>query len=99
MTYTTSDRSDPNIDTPSGPGQQNKAYIVLSEAERAKGFVRPVRREYVHETCHTRTFMGLAIAETYARDPRYYGATWCCHCKEHLPVSEFRWLDGSVLGS
>lgn len=33
----------------SGPraGQQ-KAYVVLSEEERAKGFVRPVRRSYVH---------------------------------------------------
>jgi hypothetical protein len=25
-----------------------KAYIVLSSEERAKGFVRPVRRSYVH---------------------------------------------------
>ena len=25
-----------------------KAYVVLTEAERAKGFVRPVRRTYVH---------------------------------------------------
>ena len=33
----------------SGPraGQQ-KAYVVLSDEERAKGFVRPVRRSYVH---------------------------------------------------
>jgi hypothetical protein len=27
---------------------QQKGYVVLTEAERAKGFVRPVRREYVH---------------------------------------------------
>lgn len=27
---------------------QQKAYVVLSEAERAKGFVRPVRRSYRH---------------------------------------------------
>jgi hypothetical protein len=27
---------------------QQKAYVVLTEAERAKGFVRPVRRSYKH---------------------------------------------------
>ena len=27
---------------------QQKGYVVLSDEERAKGFVRPVRREYVH---------------------------------------------------
>jgi hypothetical protein len=30
------------------PVPQNKCYLVLSDAERAKGFVRPVRRSYVH---------------------------------------------------
>lgn len=25
-----------------------KGYVVLSDAERAKGFIRPVRRAYVH---------------------------------------------------
>ncbi len=28
-----------------------KAYVVLSEAERARGFVRPVRDAYRHLTC------------------------------------------------
>ncbi len=27
---------------------QQRAYVVLSEEERAKGFVRPLRRSYVH---------------------------------------------------
>lgn len=27
---------------------QQKAYVVLTEEERAKGFVRPVRNAYVH---------------------------------------------------
>lgn len=100
MTYTTPDRKDPNINTPAGEGQQNKAYIVLSDDELAKGYTRPVRREYLHTVCSTRTFMPVKCAETYARDPNFYSATWCCHCKQHLPVSEFRWVgDGSVLGS
>jgi hypothetical protein len=100
MTYTTSDRDDPNINQPSAPGEQNKAYIVLSDDDLAKGYVRPVRREYIHDRCHTRTFMPVKCAETYARDPKFYSATWCCHCKDHLPVSEFRWVDDqTVLGS
>ena len=30
------------------PVRQHDTYLVLSEAERAKGFVRPVRHGYVH---------------------------------------------------
>lgn len=30
------------------PNGQQEGYVVLSEEERAKGFVRPVRRSYVH---------------------------------------------------
>lgn len=79
---------------------QHRDYWVLPEEERAKGFVRPVRNSYVHKTCGTETRMGQAISETYARDPKYYGATFCCHCGKHLPVSEFTWLpDGSPVGS
>lgn len=132
---------------------QNKAYLVLSEEERAKGFVRPVRQSYIHVGrkpahplrelnekekemfgdeydffeeypegcderikqptargrywkqselnggCGTRTTMGLSLAETYAREPKFYGATFCCGCNTHLPVDEFVWDDGSVVGS
>ena len=39
--------------------------------------------------CDSNTTMGRAIAETYARDPTFYGATYCCHCCDHLPVGEF----------
>lgn len=47
---------------------QQECYLVLSEEERAKGFVRPVRSSYVHRQCGAATTMGLALAETYARD-------------------------------
>ena len=121
---------------------QQKGYVVLSTEERAKGFVRPVRRSYVHvgkkptyplrdltddekqrfaqfgyakfETypegeghlgrfwtakelaggCGTRTTMAQPIAETYATNPTFYGATFCCGCMKHLPVAEFVW-DGT----
>lgn len=82
------------------PVPQNAVYLVLSEEERAKGFVRPVRRSYVHVGCGTVTTMGRALAETYARDPSFYGSTYCVHCSMHKPVAEFRW-DGTdeVVGS
>lgn len=70
------------------------SYWVLSESERAKGFVRPVRRSYLHSSCGTVTTMGRALAETYARDPHFYGATYCARCCSHFPVGEageFTW--------
>lgn len=154
MTGVTHDRSDPGLAQIEPSGMQ-KTYLVLSEAERAKGFVRPVRDSYVHvgiagpqypvrdltpeeaamfaqvkyvkyETypqpnpegssalgrfwtrdemdkigkgCGTRTTMGQALSETYARQPNFYGATFCCGCGTHLPVGkhgEFVW-DGTDL--
>lgn len=79
----------------------HKDYWVLSPEERAKGFVRPVRDTYVHKACGVATKMGRALAETYARDPKFYGATFCVgsRCKTHFPVDQFTWDDGSVVGS
>lgn len=81
---------------------QQKAYVVLSEEERSRGYVRPVRRSYVHQKCGSLTTMGLAIAQTYAREPKFYCATFCCACRDHFPVGEdgeFVWEDGSKVGS
>lgn len=78
-----------------GTGQQ-KGYVVLSDAERAKGFVRPVRRTYRHLKCDTTTTMGQSLAETYARDPAFYSGTFCVSCRAHFPVGadgEFVWSD------
>jgi hypothetical protein len=94
------------IDKESVP--QNKKYLILSNEERNKGFIRPVRETYIHvgknpkmsgivlirpdeNACGTRTTMALAIAETYARNPKFYGSTYCCSCQKHLSVSEFIW--------
>lgn len=155
MTGVTDDPNHPGIKR-GGPDEkpvrQHDAYLVLSEAERAKGFVRPVRRSYVHvgiagpkypvrdltadeierfgtefakyeeypkpnpdgssavgrfwerseldavgKGCRTRTTMGQALAETYAREPGFYGSTYCCECSRHLKVGrdgEFVW-DGT----
>lgn len=98
---TTENPNDPRlghgIDTE--PSGMNAAYLVLSEAERAAGYVRPLRRTYIHETCGVATTMSHAIAATYAVNPTFYGATYCVGCRMHPPVGEFRWDDGSVVGS
>ena len=131
------------------PVQQAPVYLALSEEERAKGFVRPVRISYIHvglaepdlpledisdemltakpwlantpyvkwqptpvhptsagrywtqeevdkigKGCRTVTTMNRVLAETYAREPGFYGATYCVGCSMHLPVDEFVW-DGT----
>ncbi len=148
MSYTT-DPKDPELGhgVDENPVPQHSKYLILSEEERAKGFVRPVRSSYRHvgkkgpkyplvdlteeqkerykefnyvkyekypeeespvigkywtqemldkvgKGCQTVTTMGYALAETYAREPRFYGSTYCCGCMKHLPVGrsgEFVW--------
>ena len=84
------------------PDGMQKGYIVLSDAERARGFVRPVRRTYVHQKCGVATTMGQSLAETYARDPKFYSGAFCVGCSAHFPVGaagEFVWDDGSKVGT
>jgi hypothetical protein len=80
------------------PDGQQEGYVVLSPEERAKGFVRPVRHKYIHLKCGVVTRMGDALAETYARDPKFYSGTFCVSCRAHFPVGpdgEFVWDDGT----
>lgn len=95
----TDDPNDPRLTrgADTAPVPQADAYLVLSEQERAAGFVRPVRRSYVHTTCGVATTMGQAIAETYARDPGFYdfgflgfepwGEPRCESCRQPWRVS------------
>jgi hypothetical protein len=77
-----------------------KGYVILSAEERAKGFVRPVRRTYTHKPCRTDTTMGVALAETYARDPQFYTGTFCVSCRTHYPLDQFVWKDTEeIVGS
>lgn len=79
------------------PSGMQRDYIVLSDDERAKGFVRAVRYSYLHTKCGTVTTMGAKLAETYARDPGFYSGTFCAKCRSHFPVGpdgEFTW-DGT----
>lgn len=85
------EEADLTIDPATG---QQKDYIVLSAEERAKGFVRPVRKSYVHGVCGGTTTMGQGLAETYARNPAFYAGTFCATCKAHFPVGaegQFTW--------
>lgn len=100
MSRITSDPSDPELTHGADPVgtevPQAPVYLVLSDEERALGFVRPVRRSYWHETCGAITTMSQAIAETYARQPTFYGSTYCTTCRQHRlvgPTGEFRWVE------
>lgn len=98
---TTDDPENPDLHVIDETGMQ-KAYLVLSDAERAKGFVRPFRTTYTHTRCGASTTMGGPIAETYARDPYFYGGTFCSSCRAHYPVGEngeFLWNDGTKVGT
>jgi hypothetical protein len=98
MAGTTTDPNDPDLTrgADSEPVPQAKKYLVMP----GQGdFVRPVRRSYIHQVpgCGALTTMSLVIAETYARNPDFYGSTYCVGCKMHRPVGadgEFVW-DGS----
>jgi hypothetical protein len=78
---------------------QQRAYLVLSDEELAKGFVRPVRESYRHVLCRQKTTMSLKLAETYARDPTFYGGTFCAFCGKHFNLlnkdglPNFKWTD------
>ncbi len=87
----TTDRTDPRLGrgVDHEPVPQHDVYLVAEEREP---FVRPVRRSYVHATslggCGAVTTMGVAIAETYAKNPTFYGSTYCVGCRMHRPVGE-----------
>jgi hypothetical protein len=79
------------------PDGMQKAYVVLSEEERKKGYVKPLRKSYVHDKCGVLTTMHHAIAETYARNPNFYSGTFCVGCSSHYPLREFKWEDGEPM--
>jgi len=79
------------------PVAQQTAYLVLPDEELARGFVQPVRTSYRHKTCGQITSLGLTLAETYARDPWFYGGTFCVACSMHRVLTEFVWMDGTPM--
>ena len=78
--------------TPEQHKQYDKyGYVKWEKWPEEKGLGRYWTKEQLESGCNTVTTMGLALAETYARDPEFYGATFCCHCQKHLPLEEFVW--------
>ncbi len=48
-------------------------------------------REELESGCNSETWMARDLAETYARDPKFYGGTFCAVCRKHRPLDEFVW--------
>lgn len=102
MTITT-DPNDPRLQKYRGKGHdtepvdQQEVYLALSEDERAKGYLKPLRDTYIHNKCGVSTRMPMATAETYARDPWFYGGTYCVGCRMHRDLEEFAWTDGEPM--
>ncbi len=81
-----------------GKIKENGQYENYPDSTEGE-YVAPVRNSYVHDKCGVKTIMATRFAETYARNPKYYGATFCCGCSAHLPVSQFKWaVDGVTMG-
>lgn len=103
--HLTTDPRDPRLDKYRGRGSdygktdQHDVYLVLPDTDDDTKLVRPVRQSYTHTTCQGVTTMALAIARTFSQDPKFYTHTFCTKCSQHKPVSEFRWLDGTAVGS
>lgn len=71
--------------------------IITDGRERAD---QPHGYEHRVGGCGVVTRMGRALSETYARDPKFYGATFCVQCNAHYPVGDFVWTaDGEPVGS
>jgi len=69
---------------------QYQNYPTVDEGE----FVQEPRETYIHEDCGTATTMTGDLPESVARDPTYYGKTFCAGCGKHVPVEEVEWKDG-----
>lgn len=95
----TTNPNDPNLGHGSDNVRvvQNKKYLVLPDNDGIdpltleSNFVRPIRNKYIHTKCGGETKMGDKIAETYAKNPKFYGSTYCVYCQMHKPVGEFLW--------
>ena len=59
----------------------------------------PAKHGRTGDGCGVETRMATSIAETFARDPGFYSAGFCCGCNRHVPNAELVWEDGTVVGS
>lgn len=73
------------------PDRRPGEPIADLSTDEARGFVRPLRRLYVHEVCGTTSRIPTDLAETFARNPAAYERAWCDECDQLCPVGEFVW--------
>lgn len=69
-------------------------YVPYPSAADGKSLGKFFTRSQVARAgrrCGSVTTMGQTIAETYARNPNFYGGTFCCACGAHFPLNEFTW--------
>lgn len=69
-------------------------FHMLTELDKARGYVRPLRYIYTHLGCGAQQHMSLKVAEAYAREPTRQQRLYCLHCDEHFNVGakgEFVW--------
>lgn len=59
-----------------------------SDSPRTGRYWRQVELDAVGKGCGSLTIMPMPIAETYAREPGFYGRTFCAGCRQYLPVGE-----------
>jgi hypothetical protein len=71
---------------------QHEHHPINTEGE----YVAPIRRTYIHK-CGAATTIGTKIAETYAKNPKYYGRTFCTGCRDYFPVKQFHWDHTMIL--
>lgn len=69
------------------PDGQHERHPTNTDGE----YVAPVRTKYIHSKCGVETVVGSVIAETYAKNPTFYGRTFCVGCHDYFPISEFNW--------
>jgi hypothetical protein len=96
-TTITDDKDDPDLGIVTSRAGQYKKYLVLTKEEISKGYIRPLRRTYFHVECQSKTKMAIKIAQTFARNPTFYDATYCYKCQLHKPLREFLWVEGDKI--
>ena len=79
---------EPQIKPPIIP---QKTKDMITDTEKARGFVRPIRSVIVHKACGERNVLTDAVAEMYARDPKGNTNALCVACGNYFPVVEFNW--------
>lgn len=93
----------PGVPPVPGVSPQPKGRAEVSAAERSRGFVKPVRRIYVHDKCGVKTNLSMDMAERFAADPNFYEGAFCDNCRQHFyfgqPGGSFHWDGGEKLGA